>query len=104
MYVELSWLARNPVGGEKGTKAVISLNFNVYGERTFNSLRANFAAGISRTKFSNSHSRLHSKSSALLTALERLRVAHHEQHGLCQTLQNREIALVKSKGLRRKNL
>jgi hypothetical protein len=39
-----------------------------------------------------------------LTAPERLRLAHHEEHGLCQTLQNREIALVKSKGLRRENL
>jgi hypothetical protein len=34
------------------------------------------------------------------TALEGLRVAYHEEHGLCQTLQNREIALVKSRGLR----
>ena len=39
-----------------------------------------------------------------LAALERLRVAHHEEHGLCQTLQNREIALVKSKGLCGENL
>src|SRR5208282_534625 len=32
------------------------------------------------------------------------RVAHHEEHGLCQTVENRDIALVKSKGVRRENL
>jgi hypothetical protein len=26
-----------------------------------------------------------------LTAPERLRLAHHEEHGLCQTLQNRRV-------------
>jgi hypothetical protein len=30
------------VGVEKGTKAVISVNFGVYGERTFNNLRTRF--------------------------------------------------------------
>jgi hypothetical protein len=35
-----------PVADEKGTKAVISVNFSVYGERTFNSLRMNFVVEI----------------------------------------------------------
>jgi hypothetical protein len=34
------------VAVEKGTKAVISVNFSVYGPRTFNSLRTNFAVEI----------------------------------------------------------
>jgi hypothetical protein len=34
------------VAVEKGTKAVISLNFSVYGDRTFNNLRTNFAVEI----------------------------------------------------------
>jgi hypothetical protein len=32
------------VGVEKGTKAVISVNFSVYGRRTFNNLQTNLAA------------------------------------------------------------
>ena len=36
-------LLQTGVGVEKGTKAVISVNFSVYGRRTFNSLRTNFA-------------------------------------------------------------
>jgi hypothetical protein len=34
------------VGVEKGTKAVIPVNFSVGGERTFNNLRANFVVEI----------------------------------------------------------
>jgi hypothetical protein len=34
------------VGVEKGTKAVISANFSVYGERTFKNLRTNFDVEI----------------------------------------------------------
>jgi hypothetical protein len=34
------------VAVEKGTKAVISTNFSVHGERTFNNLRTNFDVGI----------------------------------------------------------
>jgi hypothetical protein len=34
------------VAVEKGTKAVISVNFSVYGRRTFNNLRTNFAVEI----------------------------------------------------------
>jgi hypothetical protein len=47
------------VGVEKGTKAVISVHFAAYGERTFNNLRTNFADEIPRREFFNSHSRLH---------------------------------------------
>jgi len=36
------------VGVGKGTKAVISVNFSVYGKRTFINLRANFVAEIPR--------------------------------------------------------
>jgi hypothetical protein len=41
-----SQLTLNPVGVEKGTKAVISVNFSVYGGRRFNNLRANFVGEI----------------------------------------------------------
>jgi hypothetical protein len=34
------------VGVEKGTKAVISVNFSAHGERTFNNLRTNFVGEI----------------------------------------------------------
>jgi len=34
------------VAVEKGTKAVISVNFRLYGRRTFNNLRTNFAVEI----------------------------------------------------------
>jgi hypothetical protein len=47
-----------PVAVEKGTKAVISVNFSAYGERTFNNLRANFAGEIPRKEFFNSHAYL----------------------------------------------
>jgi hypothetical protein len=36
------------VAVEKGTKKVISVNFSVYGKRTFNNLRANFGAETPR--------------------------------------------------------
>jgi len=35
-----------PVAVEKGTKAVISVNFSAHGERTFNNLRTNFVGEI----------------------------------------------------------
>jgi hypothetical protein len=34
----LTWLVQTPVAVEKGTKAVISVNFSLYGRRTFNNL------------------------------------------------------------------
>jgi hypothetical protein len=40
------WLLQNPVAVEKGTKEVISVNSSVYGQRTFNNLRADFVAEI----------------------------------------------------------
>ena len=52
-------LAKHPVAVEKGTKAVISVNFSAYGKRRFNNLRANFVREIPRKEFFNSHSRLH---------------------------------------------
>jgi hypothetical protein len=45
------------VAVEKGTKAVISLDFSVYGERTFNDLRTNFVVEIPEKEFFNSHRR-----------------------------------------------
>ena len=41
-----SQLVKSPVAVEKGTKAVISVNFSLYGGRTFNDLRTNFAVEI----------------------------------------------------------
>ena len=49
-------LALNPVGVEKGTRAVISVNFSACGERIFNNLRANFFIEKARKEFFNSHS------------------------------------------------
>ena len=40
---------------EKGTKAVISLNFSVYDRRTFNSLRTNFVVEFPSKEFFNSY-------------------------------------------------
>jgi hypothetical protein len=40
------WLSKTGVSVEKGTKAVISVNFSDRGERKFNNLRTNFAAEI----------------------------------------------------------
>jgi hypothetical protein len=39
-------LLKYRVGVEKGTKAVISANSSVYGERTFNNLRTNVVIEI----------------------------------------------------------
>jgi hypothetical protein len=39
-------LLQSGVAVEKGTKAVISVNFSLYGRRTFNKLRTNFAVEI----------------------------------------------------------
>jgi hypothetical protein len=46
---------KSPVAVEKGTKAVISANSSVYGERTFNNLQTNFIAEIPRKEFFNTH-------------------------------------------------
>jgi hypothetical protein len=46
------------VAVEKGTKAVISVDFSVCGERTFNNLRANFVGEIPRKEFFNTHALL----------------------------------------------
>jgi hypothetical protein len=43
------------VAVEKGTKAVISVNFSVYSRRTFNSLRTNFAVEFPSKEFFNSY-------------------------------------------------
>jgi len=43
------------VGGEKGTKAVISVNSSAYDERTFNNLRADFGVEIPLKEFFNTH-------------------------------------------------
>jgi hypothetical protein len=40
---------------EKGTKAVISVDFSVNGERTFNNLRTKFVGEICGKEFFNSH-------------------------------------------------
>jgi hypothetical protein len=44
-----------PVAVEKGTKAVISVNFSAYGKRRFNDLRANFVREIPLKEFFNTH-------------------------------------------------
>jgi hypothetical protein len=46
---------KSPVAVEKGTKAVISVNFSVYGLRTFNNLRTNFVREIPREEFFNTY-------------------------------------------------
>jgi hypothetical protein len=43
------------VAVEKGTKAVISVDFSVCGERRFNNLRANFVREIPREEFFNTY-------------------------------------------------
>jgi hypothetical protein len=45
------------VAVEKGTKAVISVNFSAYGKRRFNNLRANFVREIPREEFFNTYAR-----------------------------------------------
>ena len=48
-------LSLTGVAVEKGTKAVISVNFSVYGRRTFNNLRTNFGVEFPGKEFFNSH-------------------------------------------------
>ena len=55
-----SQLVKWGVAVEKGTKAVISVNFSAYGKRRFNNLRANFVREIPREEFFNTYSRLRS--------------------------------------------
>jgi len=52
-------LAKSGVGVKKGTKAVISANSSVCGERTFNNLRTNFVIEIPWNEFFNTHRRFH---------------------------------------------
>ena len=40
---------------EKGTKAVISVDFSAYGKRRFNNLRANFVREIPQEEFFNTY-------------------------------------------------
>jgi hypothetical protein len=58
------------VGVEKGTKAVISVNFSACGERTFNNLGANFVVEIGGKEFFNSHSPLRSLTTEQLSKSE----------------------------------
>jgi hypothetical protein len=46
---------QRPEAVEKGTKAVISTNFNACGERIFNNLRTNFVGEIPGKEFFNTH-------------------------------------------------
>ena len=48
-------LFKTGVAVEKGTKAVISGNFSVYGERKFNNLQTTFCLETPRKEFFNSH-------------------------------------------------
>jgi hypothetical protein len=48
-------LTLSGVAVEKGTKAVISVTFSTYDQRTFNNLRTNVAVEIPRKEFFNSH-------------------------------------------------
>jgi hypothetical protein len=50
-----SQLVQTPVAVEKGTKAVILVNFSIYSRRTFNNLRTNFAVEIPQKEFFNSY-------------------------------------------------
>jgi hypothetical protein len=52
-----SQLTLSGVGVEKGTKAVISVNFRVCGQRTFNNLRTAFLLKFPEKEFFNSHRR-----------------------------------------------
>jgi hypothetical protein len=47
------------VAVEKGTKAVICVNFSACGKRRFNNLRANFVRETPRKEFFNTHRRYH---------------------------------------------
>jgi hypothetical protein len=55
--VRRSQLLKTGVAVEKGTKAVISVNFSAYGKRRFNNLRANFVREIPREEFFNTYRR-----------------------------------------------
>jgi hypothetical protein len=50
------------VAVEKGTKVVISVDFSVYGEPTFNNLRTNVVVEIPRKEFFNTHGMLQQQS------------------------------------------
>src|SRR4029077_2193146 len=54
-YPGKSQLVLSRVAVEKGTKAVISVNFSAYGKRRFNNLRANFVREIPREEFFNTY-------------------------------------------------
>jgi hypothetical protein len=47
-WLDKPLLAQSGVAVEKGTKAVISVNFSAYGKRRFNNLQANFVREIPR--------------------------------------------------------
>jgi hypothetical protein len=55
------------VAVEKGTKAVISVDFSVYSERTFNILRTNFGVEFPGKEFFNSHGMFHQQLARALT-------------------------------------
>jgi len=59
-HAAIAQLLKPGVAVEKGTKAVICVNFSACGKRRFNNLRANFVREIPRKEFFNSHRRLHS--------------------------------------------
>jgi len=46
---------KSGVAVEKGTSAVILVNFSVFDERTFNNLQRKFLAETPRKEFFNSH-------------------------------------------------
>src|ERR1700674_5398106 len=54
-----SQFMQSSVAVEKGTKAVICVNFSACGKRRFNNLRANFVREIPRKEFFNTHRRCH---------------------------------------------
>jgi hypothetical protein len=54
-------MAKTGVAVEKGTKAVICVNFSSCGKRRFNNLRADFVREIPREEFFNTHRRYHSE-------------------------------------------
>src|ERR1700674_1952885 len=55
-----SQFMQSSVAVEKGTKAVICVNFSACGKRRFNNLRANFVREIPRKEFFNTHRRFRS--------------------------------------------
>jgi len=62
-------MAKSGVAVEKGTKAVISVNFSAYGKRRFNNLRANFVREIPREEFFNTYRRYHSEPRSISTII-----------------------------------